>query len=63
MYIFTGASDDAVACAIMLEIMRAIAMDRTPLLHQLIFLFNGAEENLLQASHGFITQHRWAKQV
>lgn len=58
-----GASDDAVACAIMLEILRAVAVEETPLLHPLIFLFNGAEENVLQASHGFITQHEWAKQV
>ncbi|XP_076811646.1 endoplasmic reticulum metallopeptidase 1-like isoform X2 [Clavelina lepadiformis] len=59
-----GASDDAIACAVLLEVMRAIAVDRThPLLHDIIFLFNGAEENVLQGSHGFITQHPWAKRV
>ncbi|XP_076821076.1 endoplasmic reticulum metallopeptidase 1-like isoform X2 [Clavelina lepadiformis] len=59
-----GASDDAVACAVLLEVMRAVTSDHThPLLHDIIFLFNGAEENLHQASHGFITQHPWAKQV
>lgn len=59
-----GASDDAVSCAAMLEVIRCIAQSPTAHLHHsLVFLFNGAEENVLQASHGFITQHRWAKDV
>ena len=60
-----AASDDAVSCGTMLEVMRCLASEPHPLdaEHALIFLFNGAEETFLQASHGFIMQHPWAKSI
>ncbi|XP_031849002.1 endoplasmic reticulum metallopeptidase 1 [Nomia melanderi] len=58
-----GGSDDGAGCAVMLEILRVIAHSSKLLKHNIIFLFNGAEENLMQASHGFITQHAWAKEI
>ncbi|XP_050956721.1 endoplasmic reticulum metallopeptidase 1-like [Labeo rohita] len=58
-----GASDDAVSCSVMLEVLHSLSNLSTPLKHGVIFLFNGAEETILQASHAFITQHPWAKQV
>uniref|UniRef100_A0A0C9PTF3 FXNA-like protease n=1 Tax=Fopius arisanus TaxID=64838 RepID=A0A0C9PTF3_9HYME len=58
-----GGSDDGAGCAVMLEILRVMAQSPKMFKYNIIFLFNGAEENLLQASHGFITQHLWAKEV
>lgn len=60
-----AASDDAVSCAILLETLRCLSSPPSPALldHALIFLFNGAEEMILPASHGFVTQHQWAGQV
>ena len=49
-----GASDDAVSCAIMLEMLDVLMQSDRPFRHNLIFLFNGAEENLLPVSCNFI---------
>lgn len=58
-----GASDDAASCCVMLEILRVLSKQETRLRHNILFLFNGAEETPLQAAHGFITQHPWAENV
>ncbi|XP_057663658.1 endoplasmic reticulum metallopeptidase 1-like [Diorhabda carinulata] len=56
-----GGSDDGINVVAMLEILRKISKFPYKPRHNVIFLFNGAEETVLQASHGFITQHKWAK--
>lgn len=56
-----GAGDDGAMVVVMLEILRKLSTSKTPLLYPVVFLLNGAEENPLQGSHGFITQHKWAK--
>ncbi|KAI1731375.1 peptidase family m28 domain-containing protein [Ditylenchus destructor] len=57
-----GASDDAAACAVMMETLEVLANSNAKLQNDLIFLFNGAEESGLVASYGLITQanpHPW----
>ena len=57
-----GASDDVAAIAVMMDVL--LLMTRVEHRgHAVIFNFNGAEENVLQASHGFITQHPWTKSI
>lgn len=58
-----GASDDGAGCAVVLEAARALAASGRPLRHDVVFLLNGAEENILQASHAFVTRHPWAASV
>ncbi|XP_050676352.1 endoplasmic reticulum metallopeptidase 1-like isoform X2 [Leptidea sinapis] len=57
-----GASDNGLFCAAMVEVLSRLSKRRTKLKHNVIFLFNGAEENPLQGSHGFLS-HPWAKGV
>ena len=59
----SGAGDSGMMVAIMLETLRVISKGGTSIQHSIVFLFNGAEENPLQGSHAFITQHKWAKNV
>ncbi|EDW01017.1 GH20688 [Drosophila grimshawi] len=56
-----GSGDDGTMVIVMLEVLRQMAISDQSFQHPIVFLFNGAEENPLQASHGFITQHKWAK--
>lgn len=60
-----GAGDDSIMVAVMLELLRVLS-DAESLADYscpIVFLFNGAEENGLQGSHAFITQHKWAENI
>ncbi len=58
-----GASDDAISCGVMLELLRVLSHSSIQPDRDVVFLFNGAEESILPAAHGFISSHKWAKQV
>ncbi|XP_064074752.1 endoplasmic reticulum metallopeptidase 1-like isoform X2 [Vanessa tameamea] len=57
-----GASDNGVFCAAMAETLSKLSRRKQKLKHNIIFLFNGAEESALMGSHGFLS-HPWAKGV
>ncbi|VDM55863.1 unnamed protein product [Angiostrongylus costaricensis] len=60
----TGGSDDLISCALMVELIRLLARQPDMLTkYDVVFLFNGAEESILQGAHGFITQHRWRNDI
>ncbi|GJQ12751.1 hypothetical protein GpartN1_g4542.t1 [Galdieria partita] len=60
-----GASDDAIACGVMLEMLFSWIRNpnRNKLKHPVIFLFNGAEETFLNGAHGFVTGWKWIAKV
>jgi hypothetical protein len=60
-----AASDNAVNVATALEVTRSLlalpsASSRMPA-HSFILVLGGAEETVLQASHGWISQHKWGQ--
>ncbi|KAI9266828.1 hypothetical protein BDA99DRAFT_506777 [Phascolomyces articulosus] len=53
-----GATDDGSGVAVMLEIIRVLSQRNwSGYRNSIVFLFNGAEETLQDASHAFITMH------
>lgn len=52
-----GSADDAIGVAVMLDVARVIIDRNEPIFASAIFLFNGAEETLQDASHMYSTQH------
>ncbi|KAF8934516.1 hypothetical protein BGZ47_010347 [Haplosporangium gracile] len=58
-----GAADDALGCGVMMEILRIMSLRPAPKKNSIIFLFNGGEESLQDASHYFITQHELKDKV
>ena len=59
-----GASDAASCVGIALEMARTIVANASlPLSSPIIFLFNGGEETLMQASHGFMATSPFAKEL
>eukprot|EP01113_Clastostelium_recurvatum_P022823 TRINITY_DN2734_c1_g1_i5.p1 TRINITY_DN2734_c1_g1~~TRINITY_DN2734_c1_g1_i5.p1 ORF type:complete len:956 (-),score=147.56 TRINITY_DN2734_c1_g1_i5:37-2904(-) len=58
-----GAGDAGAGIVSMLEIANALmhSNDWKDARRSVLLSFNGAEESLLQGSHAFVTQHRWAK--
>ena len=58
-----GANDDGAAVATIMDVLGVMAYSSTPLAHDLVFLFNGAEENFLQSAQGFVTKHPWRHSI
>ncbi|CAD7699352.1 unnamed protein product [Ostreobium quekettii] len=59
----TGASDCASCVGIGLEVARSIIERKAPIQAPLLFMFNGGEETIMQAAHGFVTSSPWRHRV
>ena len=46
-----------------MELVRNFIVTQTELNFAVIFNFNGGEETILQAAHGFITKHKWSESI
>ncbi|KAH8299600.1 hypothetical protein KR044_003431, partial [Drosophila immigrans] len=55
-----SAGDAGFMVVTMLEVLRVMSTTKQNFEHPIVFLFNGAEESFLLASHGFIHSHKWA---
>ncbi|KAF9111289.1 hypothetical protein BGX27_005128 [Mortierella sp. AM989] len=58
-----GAVDDALGVGVMMEIIRVMSQRPAPKKNSIVFLFNGGEESLQDASHSFITAHELKDQI
>lgn len=58
-----SAGDAGFMIVTMLEVLRTMAATEQSFQHPIVFLFNGAEESSMLASHGFINQHKWAPNI
>ncbi|KAG0297225.1 hypothetical protein BGZ96_007283 [Linnemannia gamsii] len=58
-----GAVDDALPIGVMVELIRILSQRPALKKNSLIFLFNGGEESLQDASHSFINNHPLRKYV
>ncbi|TKY51583.1 Endoplasmic reticulum metallopeptidase 1 [Spatholobus suberectus] len=58
-----GATDDTSNVAVMLELARGLSQSSTGFKNSVIFFFNTGEEEGLDGSHSFITQHPFGKTV
>lgn len=58
-----GMSDAGIMVVVMLETLRVLATSPVPLRHDIVFLFNGAEETGLKGAHAFIAQHPWRHNI
>nr|GMD35327.1 endoplasmic reticulum metallopeptidase 1 isoform X1 [Ipomoea batatas]GME21125.1 endoplasmic reticulum metallopeptidase 1 isoform X1 [Ipomoea batatas] len=58
-----GAGDDSSNVAVMLELARGLSQQATGFKNSVIFVFNTGEEEGLDGSHSFITQHPWRNTI
>ncbi|KAG0258501.1 hypothetical protein BG011_003245 [Mortierella polycephala] len=58
-----GAADDALGVGVLMELIRILSQRPALKKNSVVFLFNGGEETLQDASHSFITSHELKDKV